>query len=69
MQGKRRVITSADGFLDPSEAARMAPMVLTPGAMRAEIVGVDLGRVRGRDRGLLGSGREHEGKPFPVGSR
>ena len=45
VQGKRRVITSIDEFLDPSSAARMTPMVLTPGAMRAEIVGIGLGGV------------------------
>ena len=43
--GHRRVITSIDEFLDPSSAARMAPMVLRPGAIRAEIVRVDLGGV------------------------
>ncbi len=45
MHGKRRVITAIDEFLDPSSAARMTPMVLTPGAMRAEIVAVSLGGV------------------------
>ena len=41
----RRVMTTVDEFVDPVVAARMSPMVLRPGAMRAEIVNVDLGDV------------------------
>ena len=36
-------MTTVDEFVDPIVAARMAPMVLRPGAMRAEVVNVDLG--------------------------
>ena len=45
VHGRRRVITTVDEFLDPSSAAQMAPMVLRPGAIRAEIVQVDFGGV------------------------
>ena len=45
VHGRRRVITTIDEFLDPSSAAQMAPMVLRPGAIRAEIVQVDFGGV------------------------
>ena len=34
----RRVITSSDEFVDPSVNARMGPMLLAPGVIRAEIV-------------------------------
>jgi AraC-like DNA-binding protein len=39
------VITSIDEFVDPVASARTAPMTLRPGAIRAEWVRVDLGRV------------------------
>lgn len=38
----RRVITSIDEFVDPTTTSRMAPMVLRPGAMRAELVSVNM---------------------------
>ena len=41
----RRVITSIDEFVDPVATAQMRPMVLRPGAMRAELVTADLSGV------------------------
>jgi hypothetical protein len=38
----RRVITSIDEFVDPVATAQMRPMILRPGAMRAELVTADL---------------------------
>ena len=40
-----RVITTIDEFVDPVASARTTPMSLRPGAIRAELVRVDLGDV------------------------
>jgi AraC family ethanolamine operon transcriptional activator len=52
-------MTSIDEFVDPVATAHMHPMVLKPGAMRAEVVTVDV-------RGVLISMGEYS---FPVATR
>ncbi len=42
MWADRRVITTVDEFADPVISARTAPMTLRPGAIRADLVRVDL---------------------------
>jgi AraC family transcriptional regulator, ethanolamine operon transcriptional activator len=41
----RRVLTTIEEFVDPVAAAHVVPMILQPGAIRAEIVMVDFGDV------------------------
>lgn len=42
---QHKIITSVDELLDPIGAARVTPKVLRPGAMRAELVRYDAGRM------------------------
>jgi len=55
----RRVITSIDELVDPVATAQMRPMILRPGAVRAEFVSADL-------RGVLVSLLDYS---FPLATR